>query len=197
MKDNLPYTIRFISFPATRLVDDKGQYHQSIRTDIALKMAREAGLDLVCFNGPEIGAAALCKIIDFGKWKYEEEKKKKKNEKGHKKENKEMRFSPNICDNDIVHKTRQINEFIEAGDDVLLVMKLKGRERLHMAEAEQKFDNIIAHCTAGKVLNRKTTGNIIFVRMSKHGEVIEEPKPVEAKNEEPKVEVPAQTAPQP
>lgn len=196
MKDNLPYVVRFVSFPATRLVDHSGKYHQSIRTDVALKMAREAGLDLVCFNGPEIGSASLCKIVDFGKWKYEEEKKKRKNEKGqHKKENKEMRFSPNICDNDIEHKTRQINEFLEDGDDVLMVMKLKGRERLHMAEAEQKFDKIISHCTAGKVLNRKTTGNIIFVRMSKHG--AEEVKSTEVKKEEAKPEVPAQIPAQP
>lgn len=188
-----PYVIHFISFPATRLVDHTGQYHQSIRTDAALRMAKDEGLDLVCFNKPEIGAAALCKIVDFGKWKYENEKQKKKNEKTHKKENKEIRFSPNIGDNDIAHKTKQINEFLDAGDDVLMVMKLKGRERMHLPEAEQKFDQIVSCCTSGKVLSRKTTGNIIFVRMSKHGAVVEKPaESVETKIEE-RIEAPVQT----
>lgn len=171
---NLPYIIRYVSFPVIRLTDHTGQYHQNIRADLALKMARENGLDLVCFNKPDIGTLAFCKILDFGKWKYEEEKKKKKNEKAHKKENKEIRFTPNIAENDIAHKTRQINEFLDAGDDVLLVMKLRGRECLHMAEAEIKMNQIVSFCTSGKELNRKKTGNIIFVRMAKHGAVKEE-----------------------
>lgn len=190
-----PYIIKFVSFPATRLVDNNGQYHQSIRTDLALKMATESGYDLVCFNKPDVGTLALCKIVDFGKWKYENEKQKRKSEKGHKKENKEMRFSPNIGDNDIGHKTRQINEFLDAGDDVLLVMKLKGRECLHMTEAEDKMNKIVSMCTGGKELSRKKTRNMIFVRMSKHGAV--EEKPAEVKNEEAKPEVPAQIPAQP
>lgn len=163
---NSPYVVRFVSFPATRLVDHEGQYYSSIKVDDALRLARNVGLDLVCFNKPDIGALALCKVIDFGKWKYENEKKKKEEEKKHRKEVKEIRFSPNIEMNDVQHKVNQIIDFLDIGDDVVMVMKLKGREKLHVADAEKKMGDIAALLNGhGKEISRKTESNLIMVKM--------------------------------
>jgi len=102
-----------INFKEIRLVDNKGEYHQKVSMTEARNIASFSNLDLVCFNQPNAKSLALCKIIDFGKWKYSEEKKKKKLNKENKRETKEMRFSPAIGENDIRHKVRQVNGFLE------------------------------------------------------------------------------------
>ena len=171
MNSNLPYVIRFVSFPATRLMDNTGQYHQSIKTDDALKIARGVGLDLVCFNKPDIGALAFCKIIDFGKWKYDEEKRKKKEQKHSRKESKEVRFSAAICENDIAHKVKQVNDFLDEGATVTLTMKLHGRERAHFDLAAEKMNQIAALCSGhGKEVGKKSEGGMIIVRLTSLGE---------------------------
>lgn len=179
MKNDLPCIVRFVSFPATRLIDNKGKYHQSIRVDEALKMSRLAGLDLVCFSRPAVGEAALCKIVDFGKWKYENEKKKKDEEKKRKKELKEIRFSPNIEMNDVQHKINQVLEFLDRGDDVVMTMRLKGREKLHFADAEAKMTTITGLLNGhGKETSRKKEANLIVVKMSgskQAGQIINSP----------------------
>ena len=65
-------------FTFTKLVDEEGTFHQSINVSAALSRAKIAGLDLVCFNEPSGELTALCKIINYGKWKYQVEKAKKK-----------------------------------------------------------------------------------------------------------------------
>jgi len=184
-----PFIIKgYTAFNTTRLLDQNNVFHDNLKMGEAKAMALNAGLDLVCFNIPQNGTPAFCKLINYGKWKYQNEKQKKKNEKVHRKENKEMRFTPNIGDNDIAHKTKQINEFLDKGDDVLVVMKLKGREILHMAEAELTMNKIIASCISGKEISRKKTHNIIFVRLVKNNGHVEENK-VEAKSVEKLVEI--------
>jgi translation initiation factor IF-3 len=173
-----PFVVKFVNFSHTKLLDQNNVFHDDVRIGDAKTMALNAGLDLVCFNLPQNGTPAFCKLVNYGKWKYQNEKQKRKIEKGHKKEHKEMRFTPNIGDHDIAHKTRQINGFLDEGDDVLVVMKLKGRECLHMAEAEIKTNQIIALCTSGKEMSRKKTSNIIFIRLVKNNGVVEENKTV-------------------
>jgi translation initiation factor IF-3 len=135
-------------------------------------MARENGLDLVCFNRPEIGTLAFCKILDFGKWKYENEKKKKKEQKSSHKESKEIRFSALICENDIAHKVRQVNEFLNEGATVTLTMKLRGREKSHFDLASEKMNQISSLCSEhGKIVGKKSDGGIIIIRMTSLGEV--------------------------
>lgn len=168
LKNNEPFIVRYANFESTKVIDEKGQFHNNIKTYEALKRSRELGLDLVCFNQPEGKDLAFCKIIDFLKWKYEEEKRKKKESKINRKDNKEIRLSPLIADNDIMHKMKQVNNFLDDGDDVTLTMKLKGRERYHFSEAQEKMNSILKMCDGhGKEVSRKQTGDMIIIHLVK------------------------------
>ena len=96
----------------------------------ALTRAQEAGLDLV-----EIAPQAnppVCKILDFGKFKYEEQKRKSEARKKQKViDVKEIKLRPGIDDHDYDVKMRQMLKFIEEGDKVKVVMRFRGREMAH------------------------------------------------------------------
>lgn len=96
----------------------------------ALEMAADAGLDLV-----EIAPNAdppVCKILDFGKYKYEEQKKKNEAKKKQKViEVKEVKFRPSIDDHDYDVKMRSMHKFIGEGDKVKVTMRFRGRELAH------------------------------------------------------------------
>jgi len=163
-----PFVISHVTFRNTRLVDHTNQYHPDIDVFKAKKMAEENGLDLVCFNRPERNNLALCKLIDYGKWKYSNEKSKKKQQKSHKKTTKEIRFSPVISDHDVEHKLKQVFEFLDDGDDVLFFMRLKGRQRHHFDYAEERMNQIVSMCEEhGKEVSRKKNPSLITVRISK------------------------------
>jgi translation initiation factor IF-3 len=113
-----------------RLVDERGEMVGIVGRNEALQMAAEAGLDLV-----EIAPNAdppVCKILDFGKFKYEEQK--KKNEARTKQkviEVKEIKLRPSIDDHDYDVKMRSMSKFIEEGDKVKVTMRFRGRELAH------------------------------------------------------------------
>ena len=168
MNSSDPWVIKYIAFDSVKLVDQNGQFHNQIKTFEALKKAKDVGMELVCFNRPNGKDLAFCKIIDFNKWKYEIEKKKKKEASVSRKEHKEIQLSPNIEDNDIQHKMRHTNEFLDEGHEVTLIMRLRGREKAHMYEAEQKMNKIVQICTNhGKETSRKKTNDLIIVKLTK------------------------------
>jgi translation initiation factor IF-3 len=113
-----------------RLVDERGQMVGVIGRNEALAMAAEAGLDLV-----EIAPNAdppVCKILDFGKFKYEEQKKKNEARKKQKIiEVKEIKLRPSIDDHDYDVKMRSMTKFIGEGDKVKVTMRFRGRELAH------------------------------------------------------------------
>ena len=166
-RESTPFIVSgYVDFNSIRLIDQNGQFHNDVKIGQAKNLAKQAGLDLVCLNYPDQKNLALCKIIDYGKWKYSNDKKKKQN-KVKKKETKEIRFSMSISDHDIEHKMRQVRTFLEEGNDVLFSMRLKGRERAHFKDAEEKMNNIVSICEEGKEVSRKATRGNIMVRMSK------------------------------
>jgi translation initiation factor IF-3 len=113
-----------------RLVDERGQMVGVVGRAEALTMAAQAGLDLV-----EIAPNAdppVCKILDYGKFKYEEQKKKNEARKKQKViEVKEIKLRPSIDDHDYEVKMRSMNKFIEEGDKVKVTMRFRGRELAH------------------------------------------------------------------
>jgi len=113
-----------------RLVDQRGQMVGVVGRNEALTMAANAGLDLV-----EIAPNAdppVCKILDFGKYKYEEQKKKNEARKKQKIiEVKEIKLRPGIDDHDYEVKRRSMIKFIEEGDKVKVTMRFRGREMAH------------------------------------------------------------------
>jgi translation initiation factor IF-3 len=113
-----------------RLVDENGEMVGIVSRNEALDMAADAGLDLV-----EIAPNAdppVCKILDFGKYKYEEQKKKNEAKKKQKViEVKEVKFRPSIDDHDYDVKMRSMQKFIGEGDKVKVTMRFRGRELAH------------------------------------------------------------------
>ena len=113
-----------------RLVDERGGMVGVVGRNEALAMAADAGLDLV-----EIAPGAdppVCKILDFGKFKYEEQKKKNEARKKQKIiEVKEIKLRPSIDIHDYAVKMRSMNKFIEEGDKVKVTMRFRGRELAH------------------------------------------------------------------
>jgi len=119
-----------ISVLRVRLVDERGGMVGVVGRNEALAMAADAGLDLV-----EIAPGAdppVCKILDFGKYKYEEQKKKNEARKKQKViEVKEIKLRPSIDIHDYAVKMRSMNKFIEEGDKVKVTMRFRGRELAH------------------------------------------------------------------
>ncbi len=113
----------------------------------ALIMAEEAGLDLV-----EISPNAsppVCKILDIGKFKYEQQKKLNEARKKQKViEVKEIKMRPGIDDHDYQVKMRAIHRFLEEGDKVKVTMRFRGREMVHQELGMQVLDRVRAELEA-------------------------------------------------
>ena len=106
----------------------------------ALKLAEEAGVDLV-----KIAPTAkppVCKIVDYGKFKYEQTRKEKEARKKQKViEIKEIRLSPNIDTNDLNTKVNAARKFITKGDRVKVTLRFRGREMTHMNNSKHSLDD--------------------------------------------------------
>ena len=124
-----------------RLVDADGEMVGVVSLREGLEMAREAGLDLV-----EVSPNAdppVCKILDFGKYKYEIQKKRNEARKKQKViEVKEIKLRPNIDDNDYMVKMRSMRKFLEEGDKVKVTMRFRGREMAHQDIGLKVLDKV-------------------------------------------------------
>ena len=120
----------FISAPKVRVIDENGDNLGVLLTAEAIEQASEAGLDLV-----EVSPNAdppVCKILDYGKFKYESQKKKNEARKKQKIiEVKEIKMRPGIDDHDYDVKMRAMHRFLEEGDKVKVTMRFRGREMVH------------------------------------------------------------------
>lgn len=138
-----------INVPQVRLVGEDGEMIGVTDIAKALQMADEAGLDLV-----EISPGAeppVCKILDYGKYKYEQEKKAAEARKKQKIiEIKELKLRPTIGDHDYQIKMKQAKQFLEEGDKVKFSLRFKGREMSHseiglalMTRVKQDLEGLI------------------------------------------------------
>ncbi len=116
--------------PKVRCVGPDGDMLGVMNVDDALSRAEDYGLDLV-----EVSPNAdppVCKILDYGKFKYEAQKKKNEAKKKQKViEVKEIKMRPNIDEHDYQTKMRNVNRFLGDGDKVKLTMRFRGREMAH------------------------------------------------------------------
>ena len=119
-----------IRVPQVRLIDQDGEMLGVMTAREAIQRAYSVGLDLL-----EISPNAeppVCKILDFGKFKYEQQKKKNEAKKRQKViEIKEIKVRPNIDENDYQVKLRAMKSFIEEGDKVKVTLRFRGREMAH------------------------------------------------------------------
>ena len=115
-----------------RLIGEDGEQLGIMSARDAMKLAREANLDLV-----KIAPTAkppVCKIIDYGKYRYEQARKEKESRKKQKViEVKEIRLSPNIDTNDLNTKVNQARKFVSGGNKVKVAVRFRGRELAHTA----------------------------------------------------------------
>ena len=123
-----------------RLIGENGEQLGIMSARDAMKLAREAELDLV-----KIAPAAkppVCKIIDYGKFRYEQARKEKEAKKKQKTiEVKEVRLSPNIDVNDLNTKVSAARKFIQKGNRVKITLRFRGREMAHMQSSKHILDD--------------------------------------------------------
>ncbi len=119
-----------------RLIDDAGEQKGVLPTAEALRMAKELGLDLVEIAPQSI--PPVCKILDYGKFKFEQEKKLKDNRK-HQKivKIKEVRMQPKIDDHDLDFKSKHVRGFLLEGNKVKVTIRFRGRELAHTEIGEE------------------------------------------------------------
>ena len=122
-----------------RLIGEDGQQLGIMSSREAMKLAQEAELDLV-----KIAPTAkppVCKIIDYGKYRYEQARKEKEAKKKQKTiEVKEVRLSPNIDSNDLNTKIASARKFIEKGNKVKVTLRFRGREMAHVQSSRHILD---------------------------------------------------------
>ena len=122
-----------------RLIGEDGQQLGIMSSREAMKIAREAELDLVKI-APQ-AKPPVCKIIDYGKYRYELARKEKEAKKKQKTiEVKEVRLSPNIDSNDLNTKIASVRKFIEKGNKVKVTLRFRGREMAHVQSSRHILD---------------------------------------------------------
>ncbi len=130
MRDTGPRVNERITAPEIRLIGHEGQNVGVVTPQRAMELAEQVGLDLV-----EISPNAtppVCKIMDFGKYKYETQKKEAEARKKQKIiEIKEIKFRPNTDTHDYDVKMRSVFKFLENGDKVKITLRFRGREMAH------------------------------------------------------------------
>ncbi len=147
-----------------RLIGENGEQLGIMSARDALQIARDAELDLV-----KIAPAAkppVCKIIDYGKYKYEMLRKEKEAKKKQKSiEVKEIRMSPNIDDNDLNTKVNNARKFIEKGNKVKVTLRFRGREMAHMAQTKYILDDFAEKLSDIAVIDKpaKIEGRTIVI----------------------------------
>ncbi len=130
-----------INSPNVRLIDENGNQVGVVSRFEAMRRAQEAGLDLV-----EVAANAsppVCKILDYGKYKYELQKKAAEARKKQKViEVKEIKMRPSIDVHDYDVKMRQMKSFLGEGDKVKVTLRFRGREMAHQELATKLLDRV-------------------------------------------------------
>jgi translation initiation factor IF-3 len=156
-----------IYFPEMRVVNYDGEMLGVLSKKDAVKAAEERGLDLVIIADKAIPPVA--KIIDYGKFLYEQEKQKKENKKKQKVVDlKEIQLKPKIEAHDLEVKIKHIRKFIEKNDKVKVVMKFFGRQRMHTVPGDQIIDQVIEKTSDICDVEKRTplVGNAILLMLA-------------------------------
>ena len=142
-RDTGPRVNEKIRGPEIRLIGAEGENVGVVSPERALEMAIDVGLDLVEIS-PN-AAPPVCKIMDFGKFKYETQKKEAEARKKQKIiEIKEVKFRPNTDTHDYDVKMRNVFKFLENGDKVKITMRFRGREMAHLELGRNLLERVAA-----------------------------------------------------
>lgn len=137
-----------------RVIGENGEMIGVMSSRDAMKLARDAELDLV-----KIAPTAkppVCRIVDYGKYRYELARKEKEAKKKQKTvEIKEVRLSPNIEANDLNTKVNAARKFLEKGDKVKITLRFRGREMAHMTTSKHILDDFAEKLADCSVIERQ------------------------------------------
>ncbi|NGQ94473.1 translation initiation factor IF-3 [Brevibacillus sp. SYP-B805] len=137
-----------------RLIGPDGTQLGVVPLREALRIAEEANLDLV--NVAPTAKPPVCRIMDYGKFKYEQAKKEKEARRNQKTiEIKEVRFSSTIEEHDFQTKLRNVRKFLEDEDKVKCTIRFRGREITHSEIGQQVLERLAAQCEDIAIVERK------------------------------------------
>ncbi len=132
--------------PEVRLISETGEQLGVMSSAAALRAAEERELDLVLIS-PQ-AKPPVCKIMDYGKFRFEQTKKEKEARKNQRIiEIKEIRMSPGIGDNDFNTKLKNGQKFLQDGDRLKVTIRFRGREMAHTSIGEELLTRYAAECT--------------------------------------------------
>jgi len=156
-----------VRFREVRLIGTDGEQLGIMSSQDAQKIADEAELDLVCIS--PMAKPPVCKIIDYGKYRYEMIRRDKEAKKKQKiVELKEVRLSPNIDTNDLATKTNAARKFLEKGNKVKVTLRFRGREMSHMSQSRYILDDFAKSLADIAVIDKpsKVEGRTLVMFMS-------------------------------
>jgi translation initiation factor IF-3 len=131
-----------IRISPVRVVNQNGEMLGILSTDAAMEVANQSGLDLVEVAPDE--RPPVCRIMDYGKFKYEQKRKQSKSTKTHQVQIKEIRLRPKTGDHDIDFKVKQARQFLAGKDKVKVNVMFRGREMAHVDRGREMIMEIIA-----------------------------------------------------
>jgi len=135
-----------IKIPRILVVDENGEQLGVLDTMAALAIAEERGLDLV--EVAPMARPPVCRIMDYGKYKYELSKKARRTrQQSHVQKVKTIKFRPKTDEHDYNFKKNHIVEFLQEGDKVRVIMQFRGREISHMDLGLQFLEHLVAEIT--------------------------------------------------
>ena len=137
-----------------RLISADGRQAGVVSTEQALALARDNGLDLVEVS--PMARPPVCKILDYGKYKFEQEKRIKESKRKQKLGKlKEIRMQPKIESHDLQFKARQVRQFLEEGNKVKVTIRFRGRELAHTEIGRDVLGRILEILVDAAVLERR------------------------------------------
>ncbi len=169
------------------VIDENGQKLGVMDTRDAIRLARSKGLDLI-----EVAPHArppVCRIMDYGKFKYQQRKKEKEARK-HQKELKEIRLTPQMSEHDLVYRVKNAEEFLRDGHKVRVFMQVRGRWIAHMDLGEAKLRDFVNQLSHVATVETPLTnqGNMLMIVLAPRKDA--KPKPTEEKLLPPKPTTP-------
>ena len=143
-----------VRVPEVRLIGADGSQAGVVSTEQAMEQARESGLDLVEVS--PMARPPVCKILDYGKYKFEQEKRIKESKRKQKLGKlKEIRMQPKIETHDLQFKARQVRQFLEEGNKVKVTIRFRGRELAHTEIGRDVLGRILEMLVESAVLERR------------------------------------------
>ena len=162
-----------IRAPEIRVIDNEGQQLGVMTPDDAIQKAEEVGLDLV-----EVAPAArppVCRIMDYGRYKYEQKKKAGKG-KGHAASLKEVKLRPRTDQHDLDFKLKNARRFLLDGDKVKITVMYRGREMVHREIGRKQLDRVVELLGSIAVVESspRMEGRLLSMILVPNREVIEQ-----------------------